>query len=288
MTLEKGDKIGIIALSGDCEKRKVEIAKLNFVALGYRVELSDNIYSKTRYLAGSDEFKIDELHRLYEDPEIKLILAARGGYGAIRLINNIDYDLIRNNPKPLCGFSDVTALLLMIYKNTGVITYHSPMACTDFGVEVPSYFTTENFFNALNQDILEFEGEKIYADGQAEGIIWGGNLATTASLCGQDFIPDNDFIFFTEDISEPVYKIDRMFNQLFNIDKFQDYCKGIVLGDFLGVDSQIWLEDFFTEFSRKHNIPIVSGFKISHDKYKITIPVGVNANLDGLKLTLNK
>ena len=288
MALEKGDTIGIIALSGNCDKKKIEIAKLNFEALGYKVELSKNIFKQTRYLAGSDTVKIEELHRFYEEPEIKLILAARGGYGAVRLINKIDYDLIKNNPKPLCGFSDVTALLLMIYKKTGIINYHSPMACTDFGVQVPSYFTTDSFFNALNLDTLEFDGEKTYRDGQAEGIIWGGNLSTVISLCGQDFIPDEDFIFFAEDLNEPVYKIDRMFHQLMNIDKFLDNCRAVVLGDFLGVDSQNWLEDFFTELSQKLGVPVVSGFKISHGKYKITLPVGANATLDGLKLILNK
>ena len=94
--LNKGDTIGIIALSGDCEREKVEKAKANIEALGFKVKLSKNIFDKNRYLAGSDEDKIKELHRFFEDDEVKLILCARGGYGAIRLINKIDYDFQKN------------------------------------------------------------------------------------------------------------------------------------------------------------------------------------------------
>ena len=94
MEIKSGDTIGIIALSGDCEKEKIEQAKANIEALGFNVKLSKNIFDKNRYLAGSDEDKISELHRFFEDDEIKLILCARGGYGAIRLINKIDYNLI--------------------------------------------------------------------------------------------------------------------------------------------------------------------------------------------------
>lgn len=281
--LNSGDTIGIIALSGDCEKEKVERAKANIEALGFKVKLSKNIFDKNRYLAGSDEDKINELHRFFEDDEIKLILCARGGYGAIRLINKIDYDLIKANPKPFCGFSDVTALLLMIYKKTGVITYHSPMASTDFGIECNT-FSQQDFFNTINGKSLYFEGSKIFKDGSASGIIWGGNLSTVVSLCGQDFIPNEDFIFFAEDLNESVYKIDKMFQQLVNIPQFTQNCKGILLGDFLDVDNEEWLYEYFNELAEKLNIPVVSGFKITHLKDKITLPIGKSAVLKGAKL----
>ncbi len=178
--------------------------------MGFKVKLSKNIFDKNSYLAGSDEDKLEELYSFFQNPEIDLILNTRGGYGAIRLINKIDYEIIKNNPKPFVGFSDITALLLMFYKKTGIVTYHGPMASSDFGGEI-SEFTNNNFFKALSGDNLEFAGNKIYKEGEAEGIIWGGNLATVVSMCGLDFIPDKDFIFFAEDLNEPVYKIDKMF-----------------------------------------------------------------------------
>lgn len=296
--INQGDTIGIVALSGACDKEKVEQAKANIEAMGYKVKFSKNIYDQNRYLAGSDEDKISELERFFEDDEIKLILCARGGYGAIRLINKIDYSILKANPKPFCGFSDVTALLLMIYRKTGMVTYHGPMACTDFGVNknfAPSPlervgwgegYTLQSFFKAINDEPLAFEVTKIYKEGSAEGILWGGNLATVVSLCGQDFMPYRDFIFFAEDLNEPVYKIDRMFQQLINIPQFKKYCKGIVLGDFLDTDNENWLEEYFNELSERLQIPISGGFRITHDREKITVPIGKCAKLDGKILTI--
>ena len=276
--IKTGDTIGIIALSGSCDKNILTKAIFNLEKLGFNVKLSKNIFNKNNYLAGSDEEKVNELHEFYQDPEIKLILNARGGYGAIRLINKIDYGIIKNNPKLFCGFSDITALLLMIYKNCGIITYHSPMVCSDF--EDINNFTCQNFFNVINGKTNEFSGFKIYKEGNVNGVLWGGNLSTVVSLCGLDFIPDEDFIFFAEDLNEPVYKIDKMFTQLFNIEKFQNNCKGIVLGEFLNVDNEEWLNELFYSFS----IPTVGGFKITHSKEKITLPIGKFANLDNIIL----
>ena len=283
MVLKHNDTIGIIALSGDCDKEKVLSAKKFFESLGYDIKLSENIFAQNRYLAGSDEDKVNELHKFFEDRDIKLILCARGGYGSIRLINNINYNIIKNNPKPFCGFSDVTALLAMIYKKTGLLTYHSPMACSDFAEEVDEY-TKESFFKALSQEILTFETEKIYKSGDSKGILWGGNLATLVSLCGQNFIPCEDFIFFTEDINEPVYKIDKMFQQLLNISEFKRYCKGVIFGDFIGVDNESWLKEYLNEFSSKIAAPIIGIDTITHSKRKITLPIGQNAEIQQNKL----
>ena len=279
--------VGIVSLAGaiNDDRDKIESAKKYFESKGLNVKLSKNIYDSNRYLAGDDEVKISELEHFFADPEIDIIINARGGYGSIRLINRIDYEIIKNNPKPFIGFSDITALLLMIYKRTGIVTYHGPMVISDFADIAP--FTEEFFNKAINNEKLEFAGTTIYQRGRAEGIIWGGNLATVVSLCGQDFLPNEDFIFFTEDLNEPVYKIDRMFQQLINIHKFRDKCKGIVLGDFLDVDNTEWLEGFFKDLASNTNIPVISGFKITHGQEKITIPIGKNCVLHDNKLVIS-
>lgn len=277
--------IGIIAPSGGVDENKINNATAFFENQGYKVKLAKNIFDKKRYLAGSDKDKIDELHNFFEDSEIDMIISARGGYGAIRLVNQLNYDLIKNNPKPFIGFSDVTALLLMIYKKTGIITYHGPMMTSDFS-EVSS-FTEKSFFEAINNEKLEFDGNKIYRAGEANGIIWGGNLATVVSLCGLDFIPNEDFIFFAEDLNEPVYKIDKMFQQLLNINQFKNNCKAIVLGDFLNVDNPKWLEEYFCELAENLKIPVVGVFKITHNQEKITIPIGKICYLQDSKLVIN-
>lgn len=281
--------IGIIALSGVIDKEKLNFAINNLKSLGYNVKLSKNIFDTNRYLAGNDNNKIKELEEFFSNPEIDIIMTARGGYGAIRLIDKINYNLLKNHPKIFTGFSDVTALLLMIYKKTGMVTYHGLMATPDFGFDCEiDEFSFRQFQAAINDEELNLEGNKIYRDGAAEGIIWGGNLATLVSLCGIDFIPNEDFIFFAEDLNEPVYKIDKMFTQLFNIKEFKKYCKGIVLGDFLDCGNEKWLEEFFVEFSEIHQIPIVGGFKITHNRKKITIPIGKKAILSGANLKIEK
>ena len=286
--------IGIIALSGACDKEKVLSAKKFFETEGFNVKLSKNIFEKDRYLAGSDDKKLEELHKFFTDSGIDIIMCARGGYGAIRLVNRIDYNLIKKNPKIFCGFSDVTALLLMIYKKTGMVVYHGPMATSDFGDEsypltssLKGRENTYNFFlDAIKGEKLQIQGNKIYKDGSAQGIIWGGNLATVVSLCGLDFIPNEDFIFFAEDLNEPVYKIDKMFQQLINIDKFKQNCKGIVLGDFLDCGNEEWLSEYFEELAQRLEIPIAGGFKITHEREKITVPIGRQAKLAGNKLVI--
>ena len=281
--LNKGDTIGFLALSGTIESEEnIQRAKKYFETKGYKVVLSENIFDKNRYLAGTDEKKVQELHKFFADPEIKMILCARGGYGVIRLLDKIDFGLIKNNPKIFAGYSDLTAMEAMIYKKTGLITFYAPHAQSDFGVEEVSEYVEKSFFETLtNTDELELfpekAKEKVYFEGAAQGILWGGNLATVVSLCGQDFIPDEKFIFFAEDLNEPVYKIDKMMTQLLNIEKFRENCQGIILGDFLDAGDTEHFDELFFEVGKKLQKPVLSGFNISHAKEKITLPYGSNA-----------
>lgn len=289
--LEVGDTIGILATAGAVEaKENVLRAKSFFENKGYKVVLSENIFDEFRYLAGTDELKIAEMHKFFSNPDIDAIICMRGGYGAVRLINKIDYDLIKNNPKIFCGYSDISALSAMILKKSNLMTYWGPLAQSDFGVEKPNEFTLNSFFEAVTKDELEYcpAKDKLYHQGEAEGILWGGNLGTIVSLCGQDFLPEEDFIFFAEDLNEVAYKIDKMMTQLMNIDQFVQYCKGIVLGDFLDMDNEQWLDELFIEIGNKLNIPVIGGFKITHDVEKITLPYGAKAQLKENKLHLLK
>lgn len=283
--LNKGDTIGIIALSGTIEnKENLLRAKKYFEDKGYKIILSDNIFDKNRYLAGSDEKKVEELHKFFSSPDINAILCARGGFGAIRLIDKINFELIKNNPKIFAGYSDVSALETMILKNTGLITFHSPMAYGDFGVEEISELTEKSFFNTLTNEneliIAPDYGAKIYSHGEAQGTLWGGNLATITSLCGLDFVPDEKFIFFAEDLNEDTYKIDKMFTQLFNLEKFRKNIQGIILGEFSDINNQKHFDELFFELESNYKVPILSGFKITHSKDKITIPQGALASFN--------
>lgn len=289
--LEVGDTIGILATAGAVEdKENVLRAKKFFENKGYKVVLSENIFDEFRYLSGTDEKKIEEMHKFFSNPDIDAIICMRGGYGAVRLIKKLDYELIKNNPKIFCGYSDISALSAMILKKSNFMTYWGPLAQSDFGVENPNEFTINSFFNAVTNDELAYAPvkDKVYHKGDAQGILWGGNLGTIVSLCGQDFLPEEDFIFFAEDLNEVAYKIDKMMTQLMNIDQFVRYCKGIVLGDFLDMDNEQWLDELFVEIGNKLEVPVIGGFKITHDVEKITLPYGAKAQLKENKLYLLK
>lgn len=281
--LKEGDTIAIIAPAGEVDEERINFSEKYFKSKGYNVKFGAHLNKKRRYLAGDDNERIEDIHSAFEDSTVDAIICARGGYGAIRLINNIDYNIIRNNPKIFCGYSDITALSAMILKKAGLITFSGPMAQSDFGEENINKFTESQFWNTLtNKSSLMIQNinGKIYKSGQAKGITFGGNLSTIASLCGIDFLPDEKFIFFAEDINEDVYKIDRYFRQLLNISKFKNNISGILLGEFINNGNSTWLDELFTELSTDLNIPVYSGYQISHDKNKFTIPIGAEAELN--------
>ncbi len=284
--LQKGDTIGLLSVSGDIRNTKnIENAAKYFQSLGYKTVISDTTYSKFRYHAGSDEERVKNLEDFFQDDKIDAIVCTRGGYGVLRILDKINYDIIKNHPKILCGYSDITALLLYIYKKTGMVCFHGAMANGDFGGEKISKFTEKSFFETLNgSSFLRFEGkENVFNKGCADGVLWGGNLATIASMVGLDFIPDEKFILFLEDVNEPAYKIDRMFTQLFNVEKFRKNIGGLALGVFSDLEKKNFVDDMFKEYAKILQIPCCEGFLISHEADKYTLPIGVNCNFSADK-----
>lgn len=284
--LQKGDTIGLLSVSGDIRSVKnIENAAKYFQSLGYKTVISDTTYRKFRYHAGSDEERIKNLEEFFQDDKIDAIVCTRGGYGVIRILEKINYDIIKNHPKILCGYSDITALLLYIYKKTGMVCFHGAMANGDFGGEKISKFTEKSFFETLScSKTLRFEGKgKVFNKGNVNGVLWGGNLATIASMVGLDFIPDEKFILFLEDVNEPAYKIDRMFTQLFNVEKFRKNLGGLALGVFSDLEKKNFVDDMFKEYAKMLQIPCCEGFLISHEEDKFTLPIGVNCEFSADK-----
>ena len=284
--LEKGDTIGILAVSGKIKEYEIiENAASYFEMCGFKVIISDTCKASHRYMAGNnDDDCVNALHSFFANENINAILCARGGYGTLRLLNKIDWNVIAKNPKIFAGYSDITTLLAMIFKKTGLMTFHSAMANGDFGGEVEDY-TVKSFFDTLEGKRKKYisDNNLILKCGKAKGILWGGNLSTLSALCGTDFIPYNDIILFLEDLNEPVYKIDKMLTQLFNIEKLAKRVKGIAFGEFKDIEDTKMLEEVEKELVTRLNIPASSGFKITHNKIKDTIPVGLTAELDADK-----
>ena len=194
--LRKGNTIGILAISGKIKDfENIEKAKSFFEEEGYKVVISETCKTSHRYMAGfSDDDCINELHKFFSDKNIDVILCARGGYGTLRLIDKIDWELIKNNPKIFAGYSDITTLLNLIYKKTGLITFHSAMPNGDFAKEIDDY-TKAAFFNTLEGKTICYHAynSSIFKEGESIGKLWGGNLSSLVSLFSDEQFVGNLF-----------------------------------------------------------------------------------------------
>lgn len=279
--LNEGDTVAIIAPAGEVIYDEIIKVQVYLERHNLRVIFGKNLFKSCRYMSGTDEERVEDLHEAFLDNTVSAVLCARGGYGSIRLIKHINFDIIRRNPKIFCGYSDITALSLMFAKHADLITFSGPMAQSDFN-DVTD-FTAKSFFRVLSGEKEEYLSTKTYKLGDAEGIIWGGNLSTIVSLCGIDFLPDRDFIFFAEDLNEPAYKIDKMLNQLINIKEFRAHCKGIAFGEFSDCGDEQWLDEIFKETVQLLDVPAFGGFKFTHAADKQTVPIGAQGYLqDGI------
>lgn len=286
--VKNGAAIGFLSVCGPIyEPERIEKAKKYFENKGCKVVISDTTYTSKDFLSADDKTRVRELEHFFKSPEIDAILCTRGGYGAIRIIDKIDYDIIRNNPKFFGGFSDATALLTAISKHAGIETYHCPMPYPDFGGENVSELTEKSLFEAFESKFADIElAGETYHQGEGEGILWGGNLATLASMVGFDFIPDEKFILFIEDVNEPAYKIDRYLTQLSFLTAFKNNISGLVIGELTGLDEPEYADNIFREIGKKYNIPAIAGLKTGHVKDKLTLPIGRHCKVSTIKKTI--
>jgi muramoyltetrapeptide carboxypeptidase len=244
------------------------------------------------YLAGSDEERLNDLHSMFENKDVKAIFSVRGGYGSGRLLDKINFSLIKKNPKIFVGYSDITALQMAIFKKTGLISFAGPMVATDFSNNVNEY-TEENFWRVITSakkigKLHNPRDEKFYVlkSGRGEGSILGGNLAVFASLMGTEFMPNlKDSILLMEDIGEVPYRIDRLLNQL-KLAKVFDQINGIILGRFVDCyekdksDETIKLNEVIEHYLSKLKIPVLYSFSHGHIKENLTIPFGLKCKLN--------
>ncbi len=291
--LKKGDVIGLISpASTPDDLTRIDKAVKYFEDLGYPVKVGENVGEKLGYLAGTDEQRLNDLHSMFADKEVKAIISIRGGFGSARLLDKINYNLIKRNPKIFVGYSDLTALNLAIFKKTGLITFEGPMAATDFGNDIDPY--TEDIFWRMVAHKKKFgklenpNGEKFYslAKGRAEGRIIGGNLSILTSLAGTKFFPDfKNQILLLEELNEEPYRIDRMFNHLRLLGVF-DKVKGIILGRFVdcyqkaGERSERTLNKIILEYFENFNKPLVYNVSHGHVKKNFTLPIGIRAKVN--------
>lgn len=292
--LNKSDVIGIISpASSPIDLDKIEKGTKYLEKLGYRVEVGKHVGKNHGYLAGTDEERLEDLHTMFKNKDVKAIINVRGGYGSGRLLDKINYNLIKRNPKIFVGYSDITALQMAFLRKTGLVTFAGPMVAVDFSAKKVDTFTEEVFWKTITSSkkigkITNPQNEKFYhlTKGRGEGTLVGGNLALLTSIMGTTYQPDfTNTILLLEDIGEEPYRIDRMFYQLKHANVFKKV-KGIVLGRFVDCylkdksNPSLTLNDVISDYFEDLKIPVLYNVKHGHIKQNITIPWGLKTKVN--------
>ena len=300
--LKQGDVVGLISPSGVIhETEPYEIAIETLQSLGFKVKPSEHLYDRYGYLAGTDQDRADEINSMFRDKEVKAIFCIRGGAGAARILDLLDYELIRKNPKVMIGYSDITALLLAIYVKTGLVSFHGPVATSDW-----NDFTLDSFKRILFQgEAITFTNPTKRADelaqtedrirsiypGKASGVLVGGNLSVLSALVGSAYLPDwKGKILFLEDVGEEMHRIDRMMSQL-KLAGILDVLSGFVFGKCSRCTpvegyGSLTFEEVIDHYIKPLGIPAYSGAMIGHISKKFTIPVGCMVEVDASNGTI--
>lgn len=293
--LKMGDTIGLIGPSGAIRTEGgLEKAIKVLEEQGFKVVVGESCSQKYGYLSGKDDVRAEDINRMFRDPDIDGIFCVRGGYGTPRILDKIDYQAVRENPKLFIGYSDITAIHIALNHLCDLLTIHGPMAASDMIFDFDD-FSKESYLRAVTctdpLGVLENpEGYEIktLVPGKARGKIVGGNLMLIATTLGTPFeIDTRGKILLLEDIGEYTYCIDRMLTQLRLAGKLQD-CEGIVLGDFKDCVPEyeeygLTLLEIFQDIIAPVNKPTIYNFMAGHCKTKITVPLGVECCLDGDK-----
>ena len=288
--LEKGATIGMIATSSDTETSRVRACVKFLEEMGYKVKAADNLDSNYGgYMAGTGEVRGQWVNRMFADPEVDAIFCIRGGDGSSRIMEYLDYDLIRKNPKIFLGYSDVTNLHLGLNQNCGLVTFHGPMVSSNM-VDSFDEETRDSLFEALNADeTFEFRNPKgfpieVLKEGKATGQLIGGNLSLLSASIGTPYeMNTKDKIVFIEEVCEPISKIEKWAYHLRNAGKFRD-CRGVILGQFTKIvnedmpefDSICCMKDVLEGI----DIPVMYNVQSGHGKPMMTLPMGAECTID--------
>lgn len=295
--LKPENKIALVAPGSYISKQELEESRSKLELLGFQTVYSEKIFNQVGYFSGTDSIRAEDLMEKFEDKKVDGIMCVRGGYGCARILPLLDYKSIKKNPKVLIGYSDVTALMYGIFKKTGLITFHGPVATStfnDFSVRNFNAVLVEDKFPKTFSNATEDLDDNPYGvttivKGKAKGKLIGGNLSIMVSLIGTDYdVNYDDSIIFIEEVGEEPYRIDRMLTQLIQAKKFEN-AAGIMMGIFRKCEPKIDDPSFAKSFSlmevlqdRLSNlkIPVIYGMSFGHIKNKFTIPFGASATLD--------
>lgn len=287
--LRKGDTIALTAPAGAIFNTS-HITKIEkrLTDLGFKTIRGETLSQKNGFLAGTDEFRANELASFFKNKSVKAILAMRGGWGCARLLDILDFDLIQQHPKIIMGYSDITSLLIAITEKTGLITYHGPVGYSSW-----KEFSTTQVFNTLVNGLKHTMTNppshkadlKTLTAGTAIGELIGGNLTVVTSMIGTNFEPNwQNKILFLEETGEEPYRIDRMLWQLKQANVFNQI-NGVVLGAFTKCNPEepeksFSLTDILDQHFKDTKFPVYKGATFGHIIPKFTLPLGLSAKID--------
>jgi muramoyltetrapeptide carboxypeptidase len=288
--LRSGARVALVAPAGPIRgPQDVERALASVRRMGWEPVLGDHVAERDGYLAGSDDHRLTDFNCFARDSSIDAIWCVRGGYGAMRVLDGVDYDAWRARPKPLIGYSDVTALHAAIGGRAGIVTFHGPTAREEM-----SEFSVDSLSRALvagSSPCGFAEGARTLVSGRATGRLVGGNLALLAALCGTSYAPSyEDAILVLEDVCEAVYRIDRMLTQL-SLNGALQKVAGIAFGQFTEIpddstNAEFPVDRVLQETADRLGVPCISGIPVGHCDTQWTIPLGALAELDADARTL--
>jgi muramoyltetrapeptide carboxypeptidase len=287
--LHPGEPVAVIAPAGPFDRASFE-AGVAILAERYRPQYEPGIFQSHRYLAGDDERRLAELSRALADPSIGAIFCARGGYGSMRLLAQLQSAGAAQHglAQPIVGFSDITSLHQW-RQSHGIVSVHAPVL-TQLGRLARS--TVERLFAILESDVpaLPLRGTESFVDGVAEGPLLGGNLSTFTRLIGTAFMPPLEgAILLMEDVGERPYRLDRMWAHLELAGVFSKI-SGIALGSFTHCeerDAAYTSHDVLRELAVTTGLPCVAGFPIGHGDVNEPVPLGVRVRLDAATAQLS-
>ena len=294
--LAAGDTAALVGpASATFETIDLDIARESLEALGLNVRVAAHLLDRHGYLAGQDRDRADDINRTFADPSVRAVLPIRGGWGSARLLPYLDFDLIRRNPKIVLGFSDITALLLGIHAQTGLVTFHGPNGVGRWD-EFSAGWVRRILFDgeAVTMENSREKGEflvqtenriKTITPGTARGRILGGNLTVLTAIAGSPYLPDWDgAILFLEDVGEDIYRVDRMMTTL-KLAGVLGRIRGFIFGTCSECEpgegyGSLTLEEVFSDHIGPLKIPAWRGAMIGHRHPQFTIAEGIEVEID--------
>ncbi len=281
--LKSGALVALVAPAGALQNpEELPRAQENARTMGWEPIVGPRAQDRVGYLAGHDRDRLNDINRALRDPKIDAIWCLRGGYGMVRILPGIDYDALSRTPKCIIGYSDITALHAAVQRKCRLITFHGPTAR-----EILTDFSRDSFQRAVVRQTdscgVASNARELNA-GAADGRLVGGNLAVMSALCGTPYMPDlSDGILILEDVNEPVYRIDRMLQQL-KLSGALNGCKAIVFGNCKGCGEgpagERSFDDVLGELVHELGVPCLAGIPVGHIGEQWTIPLGAMGRLD--------